>query len=242
LDEGTTGRPAAPDGGRDDGVPDGLDRSVRLAARALGRAGLVHAYGHCSTRLDDDDFLVCAPRPMGLIAAGEPGTRCRIEGELPTGVLGEVCIHQAIYARRPDVAGICRTQPFSVMALSSAGLTPVPRHGFGAYFGGAPPLYDRCRLVRDRASAEEVADLLGSSSAVVMRGNGAVVAADSLEKAVVLTWYLEDAARVELAVRAAGLDGRLSPEEISERATWQGGIVERMWDHLTAGDPEAVQA
>jgi HCOMODA/2-hydroxy-3-carboxy-muconic semialdehyde decarboxylase len=179
---------------------------------------------------------------MGLIAAGEPGTRCPIVGELPPGVLGEVRIHQAVYARRPDVAGICRTQPFAVMALSSAGLTPVPRHGFGAYLGGTPPLYDRCRLVRDRASADEVAELLGDSSAVVMRGNGAVVAADSIEKAVVLTWYLEDAAKVELAVRAAGLGGQLSLDEISERATWQGGIVERMWDFLTAGDSEAMRA
>ena len=220
-------------------VPASIERSVRMAARALGRAGLAHAYGHCSTRVGEGHFLVCAPVPMGLIAPGEPGTLCPVTGPLPAGVLGEVRIHQAVYRRRPEVSAICRTQPFSVMALSSAHLTPVPRHGFGAYFGGPPPLYDHCRLVRDDEAATEVAELLGDGSAVVLRGNGAVVVADSLERAVVLTWYLEDAARTELAVRSAGIDGRLSPDEIAERATWGGGIAERMWQYLTDGDPES---
>ena len=36
-----------------------------------------------------------------------------------------------------------------------------------------------------------------------MRGNGLVVVADSLAQVVSLIWYLEDAARTELAVRSA---------------------------------------
>jgi HCOMODA/2-hydroxy-3-carboxy-muconic semialdehyde decarboxylase len=55
-------------------------RRVRLAARALGRHGLVHAYGHCSERLDANHFLVCAARPMGLIAADEPGVIVPVVG------------------------------------------------------------------------------------------------------------------------------------------------------------------
>ncbi|HET9090949.1 MAG TPA: class II aldolase/adducin family protein [Acidimicrobiales bacterium] len=214
-------------------------RLVRVAARALGRAGLVHAYGHCSRRLDDSHFLVCAPRPMGLIAAGEDGTVCRLDGDLPDGVLGEVRIHQSVYRRRPEIGGICRTQPPSVMALSAAGLTPVPRHGFGAYLASPPPLHDDVRLVRDDETAERVAEEMAAHVAVVLRGNGAVVAAESLERAVVLTWYLEDAARVELAVRSAGIAGEgLTPEQARSRATWSGRIAERMWEYLTAGDPE----
>ncbi|HMP56345.1 MAG TPA: class II aldolase/adducin family protein, partial [Novosphingobium sp.] len=105
---------------------------VQQAARALGRAGLVHAYGHCSVRLDEARFLVCAAMPMGLIA-DEPGTVVPIAGPLPEGVLGEVRIHQAIYARRPDVGGLCRIMPPAVMALSTQGIVPAPRHGIGAY-------------------------------------------------------------------------------------------------------------
>jgi HCOMODA/2-hydroxy-3-carboxy-muconic semialdehyde decarboxylase len=88
---------------------DARERLVRRAARALGNAGLVTAYGHCSARIDATTFLVCAPQPMGMIAAGEPGTVVSVEGPLPEGVLGEVRIHQQVYRRRPDVGGIART-------------------------------------------------------------------------------------------------------------------------------------
>ena len=47
---------------------------VRMAARALGCNNLGHAYGHVSARLDSDTFLVCAPKPMGLITPEDKGT------------------------------------------------------------------------------------------------------------------------------------------------------------------------
>lgn len=216
-------------------------RRVRIAARALSRHGLVHAYGHCSERLDADHFLVCAPRPMGLIAPGEPGTVVPVQGPLPEGVLGEVRIHQQIYRRRPEVRAVVRSMPRSVMTLGTARRVPMPRHGFGAYFGAGVGLWDDPQLVRQEPGAVGVAEALGPLAAVVMRGNGAVVVAESLMKAVGLTWYLEDAARLELEVRAAGLAEEsvvLSPEACAARATDSGLIFERMWDHLTAGDPE----
>ena len=220
---------------------DELQRQLRLAARALGRHGLAHAYGHCSVRLDEQSFLVCAARPMGLIAPTEPGTVVPVHGELPEGVLGEVRIHQHIYRRQPNARAVARTMPPAVMVLGTARLTPSPRHGMGSYFGAGAALWDDPQLVRDDARAAAVVDAMGQANAVVMRGNGLVVSADSLEKVVSLTWYLEDAARLELAVRAAGLEQTsvvLSPDECRERATATGGIFERMWDHLTAGDPE----
>lgn len=220
-----------------------LQTKVRMAARAIGRANLAHAYGHCSARIDEESFLVCAPRPMGLIAPGEDGDRVSVNGPLPEGVLGEVRVHQQIYAARSDVKGICRVMPPSVMSLSVMRRTPQPRHGFGAYFAPAPPLWDDPQLLRSDAQAQALATLLGDASAVVMRGNGAVVVGSSLEKAVVLTWYLEDAARVELAVLAAGAFDEavcLTNDEADRRATDKGRIFERMWEYLTAGDPETI--
>ena len=90
---------------------DALQVLVRKAARALARGGLVHAYGHCSARIDQESFLVCAPKPMGLIEPGEDGQVVPIDGPLPDGVLGEVRIHQQIYRKRPDAGGVCRTMP-----------------------------------------------------------------------------------------------------------------------------------
>lgn len=218
-----------------------MQRLVRIAARAAGRQGLAHAYGHCSQRLDDARFLVSAARPMGLIGPHESGTVVHVHGPLPEGVLGEVRIHQQIYARRPEVRGIVRGMPPAAMALSTAHRTPRPRHGTGAYFGAGIGLWDDPQLVRDDAAAAGVADALGAAHAVVMRGNGVVTAADSLPAALVLLWYLEDAARLELAVLGAGLADAstvLSAAECERRATRAGRIFERMWDFLTAGDPE----
>ncbi len=222
-------------------APEALQVLVRKAARALGRAGLVHAYGHCSARIDADSFLVCAPQPMGLIAPGEAGAVVPVDGPLPDGVLGEVRIHQRIYQRRPEVGGVCRTMPPNVMALSTMRRTPRPRHGFGSYFAPAPALWDDPQLIRSDEQAVGVAEALGGGRAVVMRGNGAVTAGESLEQAVVFTWYLEDAARVELEVLRCGQADdapTMSQAEAEARAVGTGRIYERMWDYLSAGDPE----
>lgn len=225
-------------------VPERAQRQLRMAARAFGRHGLAHAYGHCSVRLDETHFLVCAPRPMGLIKVGEPGIVVAIDGALPPNVLGEVRLHQQIYRRRAAAMSVARTMPPALMALGTARKTPQPRHGAGAYFVEGVALWDDPQLIRDDARASAVADALGNRNAIVMRGNGLVVTSDSLIKTLVLTWYLEDAARLELAVLAAGLQAdsvTLNRDECERRATDAGGIFERMWDFLTAGDPELDQ-
>lgn len=220
-------------------------REVRMTARALAKAGLVHAYGHCSVRLDADHFLVCAAQPMGLIKAGQPGVIVPVEGGLPEGVLGEVRIHQQVYRRRLDVSAVIRSMPPQVMALSCAGLTPKSRHGLGTYFHSSVPLWDDPQLLRNDEQAAALADQLAEHPALVMRGNGAIVVGASLVEALTLSWYLEDAARIEMQLHGAGLASRLPPlsqEQTIQRAITAGRIYERMWDYLTAGDIEAVEA
>lgn len=218
-----------------------LERTLRIAARALARANLVHAYGHCSARMDAHHFLVCAAKPMGTIESGERGTVVPIDGPLPDGVLGEVLIHQAIYRRRPAIGAVCRIMPPQTMVLSLMRRTPCPRHGFGAYFAPAPPLWDDPRLLRDPGSAARLAEQLGDSHAMVMRANGAVVAGSDLVEAVALSWFLEEAARVEVALAAVRADGEhtlLSPDEVIARQVTAGRVYERMWEYLTHTDPE----
>jgi HCOMODA/2-hydroxy-3-carboxy-muconic semialdehyde decarboxylase len=233
-------------------IPETMQARVRMAARAMGRHGLAHAYGHVSARLDADSFLVCASRPMGCIAPGEAGTRVPIEGPLPDGVLGEVRLHQQIYRLRPDAGGICRVQPPRLMALSTMRITPRPRHGSGTYFAPCPPLWDDPTLTRSDDKARALAEMLGAARAIVMRGNGAVCVGATIEQAACLAWLLEDAATVELAVRSAstGQVGQAgepesalySEPEIAARAVFTGGLFERMWEYLSFGDPEAGPA
>ena len=221
-----------------------LDRTevrVRMAARALGNNDLGHAFGHVSARIDADSFLVCAPKPMGLIRPGDQGTVVPVDGPLPDGVLGEVRCHQQIYKRRPDGNGIARTFLRDVMTLSTFQRTPKPRIGF-AYFAPCPPLWDDPLLLRDDAAAEKFAETLGDARAIVMRGNGCVLTGATVEEAIVMAFFLEEAAKTELAVMASGQEAAsvvYSPEQAKARAVSSGRIFERMWDYLTDGDPEA---
>jgi HCOMODA/2-hydroxy-3-carboxy-muconic semialdehyde decarboxylase len=215
---------------------------VRQAARAIGRAGLSTAYGHCSVRLDQSNLLVVRAGPMPTVRPGEPGTVVPIEGPLPEGVLGEVRVHQQIYRRRPEIHAVCRVLPPQLMALSAMGKVPQVRHGFAAYFFPCPPFWDDPSLLRDDEKAAGVAETLGQSPAVVLRGNGAVTVGEDMKQALTLAWYLEDAARIELAVLTCGQSDRapmLSADQAQRRATWAGQPAERMWDWLTDGDCEA---
>lgn len=224
-------------------MPDtSAERDVRIAGRSLARAGLVHAYGHCSTRIDELSILVSPPRPLGLVASGEPCQVVPMDGPLPEGVLGEVRVHRAIYRRRPEVRGIVRAMPPNVMTLGALAVSPKARHGFGSYFYPCPPIHPDPQLLRSEEQAEAAATSMGSARALILRANGCVVAGETLAEAVVLTWYLEDAARIELAARSANLGdaGLLDVVAAAERATWSGQIRERMWDYLAQGDPEAA--
>ncbi|WP_221797179.1 class II aldolase/adducin family protein [Oceanobacter mangrovi] len=220
-------------------APSKTQRLVRQAARALGRHRLAHAYGHCSARLDEQHFLVCAAKPLGTIEPADNGTIVSLTGDLPEGVLGEVRIHREIYRRRPDIGGIVRSMPAAAMSLSALGRTPRALHGMGAYFAPAAPLWNDPQLIRNDAAAEQLAELMANAPAIVMRGNGVVTAATSIEEAVALTWYLEDAARIELDCLSQSDQVReMTLEEARQRATRSGRIFERMWDYLTYGDPE----
>ncbi len=217
---------------------------VRQAARALSRAGLVDAYGHCSARIDAGTFLVCKAGPMGLIGPGENGTVCPVDGPLPDGVLDEVRVHQKIYQRRADAGAVCRIIPPQIMAMSVLGRPPKARHGFGAFFYPAPAFFDDPTLMRSDAIAAAVADTLAHKSGVILRGNGAVVAGADIKQAVTLAWFLEDMCRVELVVLATGEADTaplLTEAEAKHRADWAGQVAERMWSYLTYGDPESVK-
>lgn len=182
---------------------------------------------------------------MGTLTARDAGTVVPVQGPLPDGVLGEVHIHQQVYARRPDVGAICRIVPAQVGLLALLKRTPRARHGFGAYFakpdGSGPVLWDDPRLLRDDAAAARLAERLADGNALVMRANGAVVVGTDLVEAVALSWFLEEAARVETGLIALGEDGdhtRLTADETIARQVVAGRVYERMWEHLTFGDPE----
>jgi len=212
---------------------------MRMAARAMHRYGLAHAYGHVSTRLDDTHFLVTPAQPLGTVGRAEQGIVVSLDEDLPAGALPEVRMHREIYRRRSEIGGVVRVQPPAIMALSAIGVTPRALHGLGAYFAPCPPLWPGVALVRDDAQAVKVAEMMGDNAAIVLSGNGCVTAGETLQNAASLAFFLEDAARVELAVRSTGKAAReYSAEDAARRAVKAGALFERMWHYLCFEDEE----
>ena len=212
------------------------DADVRLAARALARHGLLHAYGHASARRDRDEFVVTPPHPLGRVRLDSALVVCPVVGDLAPGALPEVRMHQEIYRLRPEIGGICRFQSPAVIALSALGRTPRALHGLGAYFAPAPPLWNDPMLVRDLESATAVAQTLGSGRAIVLRGNGAVTVGGTLREGACHAFFLEDSARLELAVLAS--EGAVTPytEEQAARRSSDKKLYDRMWEFLLGDD------
>src|SRR3546814_13657446 len=94
--------------------------------------------------------------------------------------------------------------PAATMSLSTLGITPAARHGLGAYFAPRPPLWDDPRLLRDDASARNLAIALGEARAIVMRGTGAITMGQATKEAATFAFFLEHAARVESEVGSMG--------------------------------------
>jgi HCOMODA/2-hydroxy-3-carboxy-muconic semialdehyde decarboxylase len=178
---------------------------------------------------------------MGTILPGERGTVVPIEGELPEGVLGEVKVHQQVYRRRKDVGAVCRVFPPNVMTMSVLNKRPVSRHGLSAFFFPQPAFWNDVSLMRTDALAASVADAIGLTPGIMLRGNGAIVAGSNMAQCLSLCMYLEEMCRVELGVLASGTEADPIPLDSTEarnRSDWNGRVEQRMWDHLTFKDPE----
>lgn len=162
-----------------------------------------------------------------------------MDGDLPPGALPEVRIHREIYRNRPEIGGVVRVQPPAIMALSAIGETPRALHGLGTYFAPKPPLWPGVALVRDDEQAVKVAAMMEDNGAIILSGNGCVVVGETLEEAAALTFFLEDAARLELAVRSvSGSPREYTLDEVKNRAVKAGMLFERMWHYLCFEDEE----
>lgn len=175
------------------------------AAHIVAGEQLSDAFGHISIRAAPDELSITPPVPLGALSDdAKLATLSVTSSALPPGSPREAWIHQAIAAERPEVGAIVRAQPPMVAALVASGQPLRPLHGHGAFLGDPVPVHNDSRLIRDPDSAREVARTLGSGSAIIFRGNGAVTAAPTLEQAVALMWVLERSAELNLRAHSAG--------------------------------------
>jgi HCOMODA/2-hydroxy-3-carboxy-muconic semialdehyde decarboxylase len=210
-----------------------LSAELATAGRALHLAGLVNAFGHVSTRIDETKLLLTPPRPLGGLTEDQFIEIDTNVSELPPGVPRETWIHVAIAKARPDVGAICRAQPPSTSAAAAALSAIAPLHGQGALLGPVVPVFQNARLIRDPDLGKQVAATLGDGYACVLKGNGAVTVGRNVGEAVARMWILEESCRLTLAASAAGLmPVALTEEEQNAWFATGAELLDRIWDYL----------
>jgi len=226
-----------------------LDRAkwdLAAGSRILAREGVVDAFGHISMRHPEDPevYLMSRSRSPELVTRADvlafrldntavSETRHRVFAERP--------IHGALYEARPDVMSVVHSHSHSVIPF---GLSTVKLEQVIHTAGGIPspaPVWDirvgfgdTNLLVTTNEQGRDLARAVGGGSAALMRGHGSVVAADSVQRAVLLAIYLEVNARLLLATRALGGGAvTMSPGEQAATAemTAMPLVVERTWEY-----------
>jgi L-fuculose-phosphate aldolase len=180
---------------------------VATCVRMLEYLGLIDFSGHVSCRIPGMNTILINPwgasrhslGPQDIVKASLSGEPLEEGVELPL----EIHIHTSIYRRRPDVNAVTHLHPPVTTALSVAGKDYVPVIYHGAIFGAGVSVYDDCSHVNTVQKGDALAAVLGPRRAAIMRGHGAVVAAESVKGAFLGSVYLEDNAKMRIMPRCS---------------------------------------
>lgn len=131
--------------------------------------------------------------------------------------------HLWIYRARPDARGIVHTHPPHASALSMIGEELIVSHMDTCV------LYENCAYLPDWPGVpigdEEgrlISRALGDKQAVLLAHHGLLTAAQTIEEAAVLAFYVERAAKLQLAARAVGPINPVQPELAREARRYRG--------------------
>jgi L-fuculose-phosphate aldolase len=199
-----------------------VKRDVAAANRVLANLGLATgvtaALGHASMRVPSEPnhfFVKGREYEFDALEIMEPDdmVMCDTEGFLVAGRAGltqcsEVKIHACIYKTRPEIQAVVHVHPryTILMSVLTGSLKPMRQEG-AQLLRHALPIYPHVKTIQSDAEGMELADLLGNSPAILLRGHGAVTTGKDLSEAVMGMAQLEEQAQMNyLAYCAEGED------------------------------------
>ncbi len=192
---------------------------VRIGRLLYHRGHIVAAEGNLSVRLGGDLFLVTPAgackgrlRECDLLVVDAAG-RSR-DGD-PRPISTEWPLHRRIYARRPDVAGVCHGHPpwATACACAGVGLTGCLLPEIVLTLGRVPLVPYATPGTEEVPTA--VGGLVDDHDAVLLANHGVVTLGASLEQAWFRLESVERLAQVTLLARLAGGERRLGPAEVA---------------------------
>ena len=231
-------------------MSDTASEVISLATRELVDAnhilfdqGVVDGFGHVSVRhpIRPDHFLLARSMAPALVTETDvlefdpDGAPTEAGGPA---VYLERFIHSEIYRTRPDVVSVVHSHspavvPFSV--VSGTKLRPIC-HMCG-FLGAATPVFEirdvagpgSDLLIRDSRLGAALAQSLGQSAAVLMRGHGSTVVGGTLRQAVFRAVYTEVGARLQSEAMRLGPVTYLTEEEGEATARTNDAQIDRTW-------------
>jgi len=221
----------------------GLIEDLVAASRILAAHEVLDAYGHVSARSDKrpDRFIMSRAVAPALVTAADlmelDADSEALAGDKRKGFI-ERYIHGEIYRSRPEVMAVVHSHSPSVIPFGITKTKLRPVYHMGSFLWSGAPVWDIRRvredndvLVRDRPLGAALAQTLGSSACVLMRGHGMTVVGESVQEAVFRAIYTEMNARLQL--QAESLEGPiqfLSDTEGRRSTEANRGTLERPWE------------
>lgn len=198
---------------------DELRQQVADCLAIIEGLGLTDFSGHVSARVDENTFLINArDASRSTIGANDivlSDLDCNlVEGKgVPP---SETAIHGELYRMRPDVKAIGHLHTPILIEMSIANVKIVPVIYHGSIFGEGVPIYDDCRHVNTPERGRALAEFLGSRRAAIIRGHGALLAADGVVELLLTAAYLTENAERQYHAMQVGKIQALREEEIRE--------------------------
>ena len=218
-----------------------LSQKLALANRILFDQGIVDAFGHISVRHDQspNHFLLSCNRAPGLVTPADILVY-DLNGDLaqPSDKRSylERFIHSEIYRARPDVMSVVHSHSPNVIPFGVTGQRLRPIFHMSGFLGSGSALFEirdtggnTDLLISSSGLGRALAQSLGSSNCVLMRGHGSTTTAPSIEVAVYRAVYAEVNAKLQLSAAALGPVTFLNPDEAALAAATTEGQVERAW-------------
>ncbi|HEV2675041.1 MAG TPA: class II aldolase/adducin family protein [Aliidongia sp.] len=217
------------------------------ANHILFNEGVVDAFGHVSARDDrrSDHFLLARNMAPGSVEVGDI-VEFDLDGKALNGedrrVYLERFIHGEIYRARPDVMAIVHSHSPSVVPFSIVkSVRFKPACHMCGFLGHGADIFEirdaggpaTDLLIRDQHLGKALADSLGSSNAVLMRGHGSTVVGPTLKQAVYRAVYTEVNAKLVADALRLGPVEYLSLEEANAALAIEKEI-ERPWQFWKA--------
>jgi L-ribulose-5-phosphate 4-epimerase len=216
---------------------DALKLKVAQAVRMLAAEGFVGSSGHVSARVPGTDRVLINSRdasrevvqPQDIVTVNLEGKRLAGKDREPD----EVFIHLSIYRARPDVTSVIHTHAVHSTAFTVAQKEILPVSVHGAIFADGVPEYKKAGKVMDRREGDDLAKVLGSHRAVLMRMHGAVVVGGYVEEAFCAAIQLEENALMQITASALGPVSRMTAQEVDEaiKESWMPNSIKKRWEY-----------